>query len=108
MRSSRWSVGGAGYRGAMEKNDQVQRSARQATVVAVLAAVVFAGIAIYTAVQGNLIEAGGHTLVVCLALATAYLAIDPLRDPGKQRRIMIAALTLVPITILVFVLSWIF
>lgn len=93
---------------SMAQNDSVVRSNRRIVVLLAVVAVVWLGMVAWAVTRGENVEAVGHAIVACLAVATAYLASDPQRDPAKQRRIMIAAFTLVPIAIVVFVLSWFF
>lgn len=74
------------------------------TLLAVLA-VAFLGVAAWTLTQGNPLEAAGHSLVALLAVLAALLINNPDRPRKVQRRIFIAAMTLVPITLTIFVAS---
>lgn len=68
-------------------------------------ALMFLGVAAWNLVQGNPVEAAGQCLVATLAVLAAVLISNPDRPRRTQRRIFIASMTLVPITLAVFITS---
>lgn len=63
------------------------------------------GVAVWTITKGDPVEAVAHCLVATLAVLAALLIGNPDRPRETQRRIFIAAMTLVPITLAIYVAS---
>lgn len=82
-----------------------RRESRRMVIVLAVLALAFLGIAVWTLAQGSAVEAVGHSLVAVLAVLAALLVNNPDRTKAVQRRIFIAAMTLVPIILAVFVAS---
>ena len=82
-----------------------QRDRRRTVILLATLAVAFLGVAAWTLTKGNPVEAAGHSLVATLAVLTAVLVNNPDRPRRVQRRIFIAAMTLVAITLAVYVAS---
>lgn len=81
------------------------RDSRRIVIFLAVLAVAFLGVAAWTLAQGSPLEAAGHSLVALLAVLTALLINNPDRPRRAQRRIVIAGMALVPITLTVFVAS---
>lgn len=81
------------------------RESLRMMILLVALALAFLGVAAWTLTQGDPIEAAGHSLVATLAVLAALLIINPDRPRKIQRRISIAAMTLVPIIPAVYVAS---
>lgn len=81
------------------------RESLRMMILLVALALAFLGVAAWTLTKGNPVEAAGHSLVATLAILAALLIINPDRPRKIQRRIFIAAMTLVPIILAVFVVS---
>lgn len=70
-----------------------------------LVALMWLGVAVWAITKGDPVEAVGHCFVAALAVLAALLIGNPDRPREVQRRIFIAAMTLVPITLAVYVAS---
>lgn len=82
-----------------------RRDSRLIVLLLAILALAFLSVAAWMFVQGNPLEAAGHSLVATLAVLVALLINTPDRPRRVQRWIVIAAMTLVPITLAVFVTS---
>jgi len=78
---------------------------RPMTLFLAIVALMWLGIAVWAITKGDPVEAVGHCLVATLAVLAALLINNPDRTKAVQRRIFIAAMTLVPITLAIFVAS---
>lgn len=70
-----------------------------------IVALMWLGVAVWAIAKGDPLEAVGHCLVATLALLSALLLSNRDRPRKTQRRLFITAMTLVPITLAVYITS---
>lgn len=89
----------------MAQNDPAVRSNHRTAAFLAIVAVAWLGMAAWALARGDIVEAVGHVLVAVLAATTAILIGNPSRPRAIQMRIVIGALTLVPIILAIFIAS---
>src|SRR5690625_2619807 len=89
----------------MTEDNHANASHRRRAALLAVFALLWLGVAIWTMVKGNPLEAAGHSLLATLATVAALLVSTPDRPRTIQRWLFLIAMALFPITLGIFVAS---